>query len=293
LITLFRCDVKFLSVQTLLRPYIPWPAVLIENRDRILVISDLHLGFESELVKMGINLPSQTPKIEANLAKLIDETNPDRLIILGDLKHGIPVASLSEWLDLPRFFENITSKLPVELIPGNHDGGISRFAKRDVIIRSSRGLLIEGKEKIGLFHGHMWPAPKLFEARYWIIGHTHPAIQFRGLFGFKTVKPIWVRAHMDSEKIARSFLKYRDIKVGRGSAKRTLSKRFDVDVECSDMIIMPAFNDMLGGAALNAMTPNELFGPVLRSAVSDLDASEVFLLDGTFLGELRELKKFS
>ncbi len=277
----------------MIRPYVPWHAILIKNREKILAISDLHLGFEAELAKMGINMPSQTHKLEANLTKLLAESKPDRLIILGDLKHGIPVVSLLERLDLPQFLENIAARIPIELILGNHDGGISRFAKKGITIRSSRGLLIEGKEKIGLFHGHTWPAPKLFEARYWIVGHTHPAVQFRGLFGFKTIKPVWLRTRIDCEKMAKGFLRHRNMAIDAEGARKTLSKRFGVRVECSNMIIMPAFNDMLGGLALNALTPGELLGPILRSPGVDLDTSEVFLTDGTFLGELRELKKFS
>lgn len=280
-------------IQHLIRPYAPWPAILIKDREKNLVISDLHLGFESELVNMGINLPSQTHKIESNLTRLLEETRPNRLIILGDLKHGIPTISLLERIDLPAFFEKIAEKIPIELILGNHDGGISRFVKRGVTIRSSRGLLIEGKERIGLFHGHTWPAPKLFAARYWIVGHTHPAVQFRGLFGFRTIKPVWLRIRIDCEEMAKGFLKHRGIEIEGDGARKTLSRRFGVKVECANMIVMPAFNDMLGGLALNAITPEELLGPILRSPGVDLDTSEVFLTDGTFLGELRELKKFS
>ncbi|MEM3736818.1 MAG: metallophosphoesterase [Candidatus Bathyarchaeia archaeon] len=277
----------------MIRPYFPWPAALIKNREKTIVVSDLHLGFEAELVRMGINLPSQTYKIEANLTKLIEETRPDRLIILGDLKHGIPVVSLLERLDLPRFIEKISEKVPVELILGNHDGGISRLAKKDLTIRSSRGLLMEGNDKIGLFHGHTWPAQKLFEARYWIVGHIHPAIQFRGLFGFKTIKPIWLKVRLDSEKIVKGFLKNRNIEVEHGDAAETLYKKFGVKVGCTNMIIMPAFNEMLGGLALNAITHDELLGPILRNAAAELETSEVILTDGTFLGELKDLKRFS
>jgi hypothetical protein len=61
--------------------------------------------------------------------------------------------------------------------------------------------------------------------------------------------------------------------------------------------MMPSFNDFLGGRAVNETRPRKelgteaLIGPVLRSEAVDVDNSELFLLDGTYLGTLNQLRK--
>ena len=60
---------------------------------------------------------------------------------------------------------------------------------------------------------------------------------------------------------------------------------------------MPSFNDFLGGRPINMAKPQErgqtqaMIGPVLRSDGVDLDNSEVYLLDGTYLGTLNQLRR--
>ena len=70
-------------------------------------MADLHLGFEFELVEKGINLPSQTGRIKGRVLRLLEEVKPEKLIILGDLKHTIPKVSLQEWRDIPEFLEAV------------------------------------------------------------------------------------------------------------------------------------------------------------------------------------------
>ena len=58
------------------------------ERKKILVISDLHLGSETELIKKGINIDSHS--VSRDLLKEIDELKAvhsfNGIIILGDLK---------------------------------------------------------------------------------------------------------------------------------------------------------------------------------------------------------------
>jgi hypothetical protein len=56
------------------------------------------------------------------------------------------------------------------------------------------------------------------------------------------------------------------------------------------VIIMPAFNDLLGGVPVNEKRPSdELLGPLLKNEFIDMEKSELYLLDGTFLGKLKNL----
>ncbi len=276
----------------MLRPLIPWPALLIKNKKKTVVISDLHLGYEFELAEMGINIPSQTEKIKENLLRLIEKVRPDRLVILGDLKHSIPKISAQEWQDIPFFLEEIRKKVvEVQIVPGNHDGKLATFLASNVKVTSGRGLLLKNREKIGLFHGHAWPSSKLFEAKFWVIGHNHPTIQFRGMFGFKVSKTAWIKIPVDRKKLTESFLRYRNVKIEGENPERVLEEKYGVKVNCSQLLVMPAFNELLGGLPFNVKDQNEFLGPILKSEGILLDKAEVFLTDGTYLGILKDLKR--
>jgi len=284
---------SLLGAFLLIRPYIPWPALLIKNGEKTVVIGDLHLGYEFELTESGINLPSQTGKIREKLISLLKKVKADRLIILGDFKHSIPKISLQEWKDIPDFLDEVEKNVSsILIVPGNHDGGLSSIVSpQNVKIVSRRGIIVGGKEKIGLFHGHTWPSPKLFEAKTWVIGHNHPTIQFKSFFGFKVSKPIWVKAPINKHKLIESFLKHRNVKVeGKKSLEKVLREKYGVKAECSNLIILPAFNELLGGLPFNVKKQDELLGPILRSRGVILEKAEVFLLDGTYLGFLKDLK---
>ena len=67
------------------------PALFVQNTSATLVIADLHIGIERELYRSGINIPSQTKKIFDRLLKLIADHSPDRIVLLGDVKHNCSV----------------------------------------------------------------------------------------------------------------------------------------------------------------------------------------------------------
>jgi putative SbcD/Mre11-related phosphoesterase len=276
----------------LINPVPPWQALLVEDRKEMtLIIADLHLGFENELVKMGINIPSQTPKIQEKLIQIIKYTKPKRLIILGDLKHNVPKISLHEWEFIPRFFENIQKVLfDVEIIPGNHDGNLELLTPRTVRILSPKGIVIGGKEKVALMHGHAWPSPELFGADYLIIAHNHPTVHFIEPTGFRIIRQIWVKAECNGRKVAESFLRYNGVK-GRIDPIKLMETKYEVKVRNPKLIIMPSFNETYGGLPINLVKKEKLLGPILRSGAVDIDAAEAYLLDGTFLGSIRQLRR--
>lgn len=257
------------------------------------MVADLHLGFEFELSEKGINIPSQTWRLREKILKAVEEARPESLVILGDLKHTIPRVSLQEWRDIPGFLEALKGKVAdIRLVLGNHDGGAEVFAGEGVTVHASRGLLLEaGNVKVGLFHGHAWPSPKLFEADYWVIGHNHPAVQFRKLLGFRTIRQAWIKAPISLRKLCEDFLKYRGIKTGR-NVEKTMRERFNVKPAVKNLVILPAFNELMGGLAFNATPQSELIGPIARSRGVQMERAEVYLTDGTFLGLLKDLRRY-
>ena len=249
------------------------PALVVSiGRERTLVVADLHLGLEGELAKKGISLPSQIPKVKERLLELIERRKPKRLIFLGDVKHNVPIASWQEWRELPGFFEELTKLVRVEVVRGNHDGGLEGMVPKDVIIHGAKGIVIGKRHRIGLMHGHTWPSPELLNTKLIVAAHNHPAVEFRDEIGGRTVEPIWLRAKLDASKFPK--------KVGR-----------KIEGELPELLVMPAFSELVGGAAVNREIPKELIGPMFKAGVVKLEKAEAYLLDGTFLGKVRDLRK--
>ena len=64
------------------------PALILEDSQRFLVVTDLHIGFETGMISNDINVnPEEIIKeIHSNLDNLIELEKPDSLILLGDIK---------------------------------------------------------------------------------------------------------------------------------------------------------------------------------------------------------------
>ena len=82
-----------------------------------------------------------------------------------------------------------------------------------------------------------------------------------------------------------------------GTPEATVKKHYNFKPRTTQIFIMPSFNDFLGGRPINETQPRKegraptMVGPVLRSEAVDLDKSEIYLLDGTYLGNLNQLRK--
>ncbi len=274
----------------------PYPALVLDNKtERVLVISDLHLGWERHLSKKGVHVPSQTPKIKKMLLELIKKANPTQLIILGDIKDAITKVSIEEWKDIPEFFEDIMKQIPkIQIILGNHDGNLEPLLPEKIKIISSSGTRYED---VGLVHGNSWPAPELLGCRSIISGHVHPMISIRDPMGFRIIKQIFVKARCKSEKLAKAYIKYLGVKNSE-NAFSFFQTRFGVNVNVEDLFIIPSFNQFLGGIPINQMKKekknSEMYiNPILRSGCIDINNAEVYLLDGTFLGTVNQLEALS
>ncbi len=155
-----------------IRPIQPYPALLLRSKaERVLVVADLHIGWEAPLTQKGVHIPSQTQKILDKILQLIKMCRPTRLIFLGDVKHAIAKVQMEEWRDVPDFFEALGKKLSdIQVVPGNHDGNLEPLLPENVEILPSTGVVVLGN--VGLFHGHAWPAPELLGCRSLITGHV-------------------------------------------------------------------------------------------------------------------------
>lgn len=276
---------------TLLTPY---PAMLIRTEKvKALAIVDLHIGWEFALSRKGIHVPTQTPKLLQKLKEILLTHKPETLLILGDVKHTVATAEIGEWCDVPDFFSSAKQQIQrIHVVPGNHDGNLEPLLPGDTTVLPATGTTAGD---VGLFHGHSWPSPALLKCKTLIMGHIHPLVTFRDPAGFRITKQVWIRIDCDGAKLAEALLRKHNVEI-KESVEDTLRKHYSVKPQTSQLFVMPSFNDSLGGKPLNRKRSggnsrtNRLVGPVLRSDAVDLENAEAYLLDGTFLGSLNQLR---
>ena len=280
-----------------LKPIGSEPALLLRHKsEKIVVVGDLHIGWEVTLAQQGIHIPSQTHKMLGRLKAIIEVEKPSRLVMLGDVKHSVTGAEIEEWRDVPEFFEELSKLVPsIQIILGNHDGNLEPLTPSSVELLESSGIALW--KKFGLFHGHAWPAPELFGCETLISGHLHPAVTLRDSLGYRLTRPAWVTASCDGEKLLVGSLKAAGIKAST-PPEETLFEKFHVKLAARRCVFMPPFNDFLGGRPVNTKRieethAGEKLGPILRSGAVNMDDAEIHLLDGTYLGNVKQLRALS
>jgi len=273
-----------------LKPLIPFPALLIEeSSERTLVVADLHIGWEINLVEKGIHIPSQISRIQAKLLQVIEHCKPERIIFLGDIKQAIPRISFEEWKSVPEFLETVQRSVgDISVVLGNHDGDLEPLTPPSVRIIPSGGMVVGEEEPIGLFHGHAWPSPGVLGCEVLVMGHVHPVLLFRDRLGLWIVRQVWVKTRCDSRRLAKAFLKYLNVRTA-DKPEEVLRERFDTELREAKLIVMPAFNDLVGGASVNRFD-RRVIGPLLGSGGVVMNDAELYLLDGTYVGTLRQVR---
>ena len=258
------------------KPILNEAALVVENEHKTLVIADLHLGIEAEFRQKGINIGSQTEKLLERALTCVKVAEPDVIILLGDVKHAVPQISFVDRKEVPFFLAELAAYAPIYVVKGNHDGYLNKLLpepraseqKHEISIKGAQGFLFD---HVGYIHGHSWPSPELFAARYILIGHNHPRIRLVSSSSpYRSLKPVWIRAHFDYDAVKT---RYPEVTMSDRNAPR--------------VIIMPAFNELCGGVAFNAAN-KELLGPI-ASKLLRLESMEVYLLDGTYIGKVGDL----
>jgi len=174
------------------------PALLVSNTKDVLVIADLHLGIESDLARHGIHFKSRSKQRQTKVIACIRETDPDIVLLLGDVKHSIPQTTRQEYHELPDLLSSLRGLSQLMLMPGNHDIGIERFLNDEELL-PKEGTLVDGT---GYLHGHMYPDPSL-EGHLIICGHHHPLVCLRDEVGCSLRAPAYLFASVGRECFIR------------------------------------------------------------------------------------------
>jgi DNA ligase-associated metallophosphoesterase len=152
--------------------------------ERVLFCSDLHWGRESFLQTKGFAVPEVSFEKESKLlVELSRGMEAKELWILGDFIHH-PQGVTEEIRSGLRAWTN-ELKLPVTLIPGNHDRGISSWIRDSGIDVAGEALVRKDFE----FRHEGEGAP----GHYVWNGHLHPAVRIPQLLGHKKLPCFWIR----------------------------------------------------------------------------------------------------
>lgn len=143
------------------------------KKERILVIGDLHLGFEESLNRQGVLIPRmQFKEAYTRIEKLLQNLKPKLVILVGDVKHEFSTISNQEWNNISRIIKLIKLHSKLLIIKGNHDNIIKPIAERESAeVKDSYTL-----KNIQFLHGDVIKKPL---SKLIIIGHEHPAISFK------------------------------------------------------------------------------------------------------------------
>jgi putative SbcD/Mre11-related phosphoesterase len=242
-----------------LQPIHDEPALLHKEK-KLLVVADLHIGIETELQESGLQIPSQTDLMKERLVALIEAYDIVDLVILGDVKHNIPTSSMQERSDVRRFLDAMKNHATLHILPGNHDGYIDRLLSQGIMLHPSSGIVLGG---IGLVHGHRWPSDEVMRCDQVVVAHTHPTIMLTDRLGYRTFEPCWLRAFCNQGKLHERY----------PTSQNPL------------VFVLPAFNPLCGGIAVNR---DPMLGPF--HSLLDIPNALVYLLDGSALGKVRDIK---
>jgi uncharacterized protein len=294
------------------------PALLVNNEQRVLVIADLHLGIESDLARHGIYFRSRSRQRQEKALRCIRDTSPDIILLLGDVKHSIPVTTRQEYRELPDMLSAFRKHGVLMVTPGNHDIGIERFLLPEEIL-PKHGTLVDGT---GYLHGHTYPDPSL-EGRLLVAGHHHPFVCLQDDVGCSLRSPAYLFAMLgddcfvpgrhdappDSEETVTDVLgnngpgKRISAKNGASrSSRRRSPKRLGIPdtgnsrsggnlpetdlAGKSRVLFVPAFNE-LSGFDIQRLVASPI-SPLSRCM--NTASCEIFLPDGTYIGPLSSVE---
>lgn len=240
------------------------PAAVADCGDeRVLVVADYHAGLETVLRSEGVEISNRSESRRNRLLDLVQETDPDRVVVLGDLVHTIGDLWDVERTELETLFDALDA--PVTLVKGNHDGDIEPILSsldHDITVTPTGGVRLGA---VGFTHGHTWPNGAVLEADVVCIGHEHPIVRLEDDVGGSRTERVWLRGRLNPVAFREHY----------GG---------DLGID-GELIVFPAFNDLSGGTWVN-VDGQEFLSPFLPDGLAD---GEAYLLDGTRLGPYREL----
>jgi putative SbcD/Mre11-related phosphoesterase len=157
------------------------------EKHKAIVVSDLHVGYESAALERGVGLPRFQQKVMMErLRRLLERYGPERVIVAGDLKHDFSRNLAEEWRSVREIVSLLKGQSEPVLVRGNHDNYL-----KTIISRFSLDLPMKHQEgRFTIAHGHEEVAVK----GTLVMGHEHPAVKLRDEVGAVVSAPAFLAA---------------------------------------------------------------------------------------------------
>ena len=215
--------------------------LLVEEKGKkIIVIGDLHFGFEESLNKAGVFV---SRKMFEEMIEELDRVfakigGVDEVVLLGDVKHEFGEIMRQEWKDTIDLFEYLEGKMKKEgkitIVKGNHDAILEPIA--------NEGKKVELRDyycvgETCFLHGHRdFEEIHNKEFKVWVMGHVHPAVKISD--GVKIEKyKCFLTGKFEGKKIiiVPSFLDYSE---GTDPRENFVELPWKIDLERFDVKII-------------------------------------------------------
>ena len=231
------------------------PVLISEGDKKNIIVTDIHIGFESNMASNDIFIGSSTTTDETvnEILDIIDEEKPDSIILLGDIKSSTKSITTREWEEVPKFFERIKEKCEVVLVPGNHDANLQKLAPSDITFISTAGMV---EENTLLTHGHTMPPNSFSYVDKIIMGHIHPV--FFQEDSIMNGQRVWLSIKADKEDI------------------------FPDRTGEIEITVMPSFNNAF--YATHKRNSKRSISPIINR-VQTIQRAKIVTLDGTIIGD--------
>jgi putative SbcD/Mre11-related phosphoesterase len=258
-------------------------AVLLrEESRRVLVVADLHIGYERTLFKQEFYSTNLALQIIKQFEQLVAMQKPTEIIILGDLKHSIQEFSKQEFQQVAQLLSNLQQQAAVTIVRGNHDADLELVVPDETKIISAEGFFLRFKsKKVYFLHGHAYPSADILSCDSLLMGHIHPAVSISKLKKGVSIHPVWVKTKWNPTVIEA-------LKSGLGEANFQNEALIRQGLLRMNVLVIPAYHSLLRGHILNRDPLNTHFGTPLFRHLSREEA-EIIMLDHTPLGTLDQL----
>jgi len=153
--------------------------LLEEEGEGVLVVGDLHLGYEESLNVSGVSF---SEKMFNEMIVYFDSVfekigKVDKIVLLGDVKHDFSGNTKQEWNSVLKLFDYLLLHCKKIIVTkGNHDNYLKAIAGK----RSIEVLDCYIWQNVAFVHGNKEYSEMTDKnVEYWVIGHGHPAIKIR------------------------------------------------------------------------------------------------------------------
>lgn len=170
---------------------------LILDEGPTVVLGDLHLGYERALEMEGMYIPrTNTESIRDSLNEILCRYDPERVVLLGDVKHDFKRAGFEERREVEKIVTLLSEAAETVVIRGNHDNYIQN------IVNGLGILAVDYIDIMGfrLEHGHVDSGKRPV-----IIGHEHPSVRIPGSVGGGMKIQCFVHARRDGVIVLPPF----------------------------------------------------------------------------------------